>query len=111
MTVHASDIDIEGVDNDDVLDNIQVMVDSVTKPQKHAEIQAYQELVLEKAKIAAQVFGYYHLQATVIAPKDDELEDDWLMQVNLGEVTTLSNVSIVVNGDAEQDSAMQKLLA
>lgn len=111
LPLWAADMDIDGVDNSDVLDNMQVMVDSVTKPTSRSDIEDYQNLVLGKARKAAQVFGYYHLQVKITAPNDEKLEDDWLMEVDLGQVTTIRNLSIEVNGEANQDESMQTLLA
>ncbi|MGJ8680295.1 autotransporter assembly complex protein TamA [Paraglaciecola sp.] len=111
LTLAAADIDIEGVDNSDVLENMKVMVGYVTKPSDRADIQDYQNLVVEKARKAAQVFGYYHLQAKVTAPKDEKLEDDWLMTVELGQVTHIRALTITLDGEAAKDEAMQALLA
>ncbi len=111
LSVVAGDIEIEGVDDNDVLENIEVMVNAVAKPTQRADIEEYKNLVLQKAQKAAQVFGYYHLKAKIIAPQDAELDDDWLMQVELGKVTIIRNLVIKLDGEATDDKKIQTLLA
>jgi translocation and assembly module TamA len=110
FNLFSADLDIEGVENDAVLENIEVLVGEIEKPSDKSEIEAYQIQVLEKAKQAAQVFGYYHLTVKLTPPKDAELADDWMMQVDMGEVTKIRNLSIQIEGQAQDDPKMQKLL-
>jgi translocation and assembly module TamA len=107
----SADVDIEGIDNDDVLENIEVLVATVATPTDKSEIEAYQIQVLEKAKQGAQVFGYYHLQAQFTPPTDENLQDDWLMMVDLGEATTIRKLTIQVDGQGQNDEQIKKLLA
>ncbi|MDU0354544.1 POTRA domain-containing protein [Paraglaciecola aquimarina] len=109
LSVVAGELKITGVDNDKVRENIEVVVASVSLPQHKSDFEQYQQTIIEKASKAAQVYGYYGLQFTFTAAKS--IKDDWQLQIKLGEVTKIRNLSIKVNGQAGEDKAIQKLLA
>ncbi|WP_233267417.1 autotransporter assembly complex family protein [Paraglaciecola sp. L3A3] len=105
----AAELEISGVDNDKVLENIEVLVASIALPKDRSDFENYQQTVTQKASKAAQVYGYYHLQFYFTPAKT--VKDDWLLKIDLGKVTKIRNLSIKIDGQASEDKAMQKLLS
>ncbi|MCF2949810.1 autotransporter assembly complex protein TamA [Paraglaciecola aquimarina] len=107
----SANVDIEGIEHAQVLQNIQVLIEALSEPTDRADIETYQSSLLNKAKLGAQVFGYYHLQAHITPPSDPNLTGDWLMEVDLGEVTKIRSLSIKMTGQGLQDRQLQNLLS
>jgi translocation and assembly module TamA len=107
----ALDVKIKGIDNSEVEDNVSVMVSSLGVPKSSSNMDEFKQRMLEKAQKAAQVYGFYHLQADIQPPKGKDLTKTWNMHITLGPVTKIRRLSLKVTGEGEKEVGLQTLLS
>lgn len=113
--VHGANVDINGIKNDRVLKNVRTHIESLDIPNASYQFRQYQESVQLKVAAATQVFGYYHATTAVTPPNisDNDLpkNKNWSLQVELGPVTLIRQLSIRIEGQGAQDEQLQTLLS
>ena len=109
--VWASNVDVTGIKNDKVLTNVTAHIESIEPPAANYQFEQYQLQLIEKVKLAVEVFGYYQTQVDVTLPDPNIKNSRWQVVVALGKVTTISQLLIDIKGDGEQDPLIQQVLA
>ena len=107
----AAQVEIKGIKNDDILSNVRAHVDSIEPPTVSYQFEQYQQRLTEKTQQALQVFGYYHATITVNAPVEGLKNAKWQISAELGQVTSITELHIELQGEAKNEPAMQALLA
>ena len=107
----AAQVEIKGIKNDDILSNVRAHVDSIDPPSVSYQFEQYQQRLSEKTQQALQVFGYYHATILVSAPVEGLKNAKWQINVELGQVTNITELNIQLQGEAKDEPAMQALLA
>lgn len=126
LKVHATEIDIKGIEDERVLKNVKAHIQNLDIPIASYQFRHYQESLQSKVKMAAQVFGYYQVTTVVtapdiavvpniavapsIAPSNIAKNKDWTLQVELGPITLVRQLSIKITGQGAQDTDIQTLL-
>lgn len=106
----AAQVEVTGIKNDDILSNVRAHVDSIDPPTLSYQYEQYQKQLTEKTQQAVQVFGYYHATITVNAPVEGLKNAKWQINAELGQVTRVTELNIKLQGEAENEPAMQTLL-
>jgi len=112
---HGTDVVIKGVEKDRVLENIRAHIDSLDMPTASYQFGQYRDSLQSKVEVATQVFGYYHTTTVVTPPvvgADNLIPKDksWSLQIDLGPLTVVRQLSIEIKGQGEQDKDIQGLL-
>lgn len=112
--VHAAKVNIKGIENERVLKNVKAHVESLDMPSVGNKFGQYQESLQSKVEVATQVFGYYQATTLITAPynvsSDLVNSENWILQVDLGPVTLVRQLSIKVEGQGEKDNEIQALV-
>ncbi|WP_340678640.1 autotransporter assembly complex family protein [Paraglaciecola sp.] len=106
----AASAEVKGIKSDKILDNVNAHIDSIELPAAAYQFEQYQQRLTEKIEQAVQVFGYYQAAITIKAPSQTNRNDKWQINVELGQVTTVDEVVIELQGEALDDLLMQELL-
>ncbi|WP_133468615.1 autotransporter assembly complex protein TamA [Paraglaciecola marina] len=101
-------VEIQGVKNSTINENIQAHIGYLDTPTSIYQYSQYKQQLVEKVNIATQVYGYYHVQVQVIAPPQGAPKKDWSLKVDLGQVTKLREVVIIIDGEGAQDSEIMQ---
>ena len=113
--VHAAEVDIKGIDNDRVLNNVRAHIESLDIPTANYQFGQYQENLQLKVAAATQVFGYYHATTAVTPPNaiygSLATNKNWRLQIELGPLTLVRQLSIKIEGQGLEDKAIQTLLS
>jgi translocation and assembly module TamA len=113
--VHGTEVEIKGIEDERVLKNIRAHIDSLDMPSAGYQFRQYQESLLLKVAAATQVFGYYQATTVVIAPNvvSNNLtkSKSWSLQIELGPVTLVRQLSIKIEGEGAQDKEIHTLLS
>jgi translocation and assembly module TamA len=112
---HGAKVDIEGIENEHVLKNVRAHIDSLDTPTASYQFAQYQEILQSQVAAATQVFGYYHATTVVTAPdvisNHSAQNKRWGLQIELGPITLVRQLSIKMVGQGAQDPEMQTLLS
>jgi translocation and assembly module TamA len=92
--VLASNVDVTGIKNDKVLTNVNAHIESIEPPAANYQFEQYQLQLIEKVKLAVEVFGYYQTQVDVTLPDPNIKNSQWQVAVALGKETTISQLLI-----------------
>jgi translocation and assembly module TamA len=116
VEVHAVQVNIKGIENGRVLKNIIAHTESLDIPTASYQFAQYQENLQLKVQTASQVFGYYHVTTQITPPSDtsDNLaanNKNWVLQIELGPITLIRQVSIKIKGQGAQDAEIQTLVS
>jgi translocation and assembly module TamA len=109
-SVWSANVEVNGIKNDKVLANVNAHIDSIEPPAANYQFEQYQLQLIEKVKLAVEVFGYYQVNVDVTKPDSSIKDGKWQIQVELGPVTTVSQLLIEITGEGEQDPIIQKIL-
>jgi len=113
--VHAAEVDIKGIDNDRVLNNVRAHIESLDIPTANYQFGQYQENLQLKVAAATQVFGYYHATTAVTPPNaiygSLATNKNWRLQIELGPLTLVRQLLIKIEGQGLEDKAIQTLLS
>jgi len=113
--VHSAPVDIKGIDNDLVLKNVRAHIESLDIPTASYQFGQYQESVQIKVAAATQVFGYYHATTVVTPPSAVSSgvakNKNWRLQIELGPLTVVRQLSITMEGQGVEDKDVQTLLS
>ncbi|WP_068378895.1 autotransporter assembly complex protein TamA, partial [Paraglaciecola hydrolytica] len=107
----AAKVELKGIKNDKILENVNAHLDSVEPPSSPFQFEQYQQQLIDKVNLAVQVFGYYHTNITVTGPSETLKNEKWQITADLGQVTTIDELIIQLEGEAQDNPAMQALLA
>ena len=113
--VHGAEVDIKGIGNKRVLKNIRAHIDSLDIPTANYQFNQYQENLQSKVEVATQVFGYYHA-TTLITPPNINLDNsktrkNWILQIEIGSITLVRQLSIKIEGQGAEDAQIQALIS
>jgi len=112
--VHAAEVDIKGIENDRVLKNVKAHIESLDIPTASYKFGQYQDSLQSKVEAATQVFGYYQATTLITAPNDVSSDvaksESWRLQVELGPITLVRQLSIKIEGQGEEDKEIQRLV-
>ncbi|MFT2090542.1 autotransporter assembly complex protein TamA [Paraglaciecola sp. 2405UD69-4] len=101
-------VEIQGVKNSTVSENIQAHVGYLDTPTSVYQFSQYKQQLIEKVNIATQVYGYYHVKTQISAPSVSTPKSPWTLNIDLGPVTKLRDVAIIIEGQgAEDEEVMQ----
>ncbi|MGS2720863.1 autotransporter assembly complex protein TamA [Paraglaciecola aestuariivivens] len=106
--VYALEVDISGIKNDKVLDNVKAHINSLDLPTAGYQFSQFQENLQLKIAAATQVFGYYHAETSISAP--NAKQKNWRVHINLGPLTLVRKLAIVLHGEGQQDEKIQALV-
>jgi translocation and assembly module TamA len=131
--VQAAEVDIKGIENERVLKNVRAHIQTLDIPTASYQFGHYQESLFSKVEAAIQVFGYYQATTIVSAPSIDAYPNNavapniaagpsiipsnlaknknWILEVELGPITLVRQLSIKIEGEGAQDSEIQTLLS
>jgi translocation and assembly module TamA len=113
--VHGTEVEIKGIEDERVLKNIRAHIDSLDMPSAGYQFRQYQESLLLKVAAATQVFGYYQAATVVIAPNvvsnSETKSKSWSLQIELGPITLVRQLSLKIEGEGAQDKEIQTLLS
>lgn len=97
-------IEIQGVKNPTIAENIQAHLGYLNTPTSTYQYSQYRQQVIEKVNVATQVYGYYQVQTQVSAPPQASPKKGWSLNIELGPVTKLRDVAIVIDGQGAEDT-------
>lgn len=114
--VQAAEVSINGIEDDRVLKNVRAHIESLDIPTAYYQFAAYQESLQAKVQAGTQVFGYYHVTTVITPPSDVDnnllaKDKNWSLQIDLGPLTLVRQLSIKIDGQGAQDKAIQTLLS
>ena len=137
--LQAAEVDIKGIENERVLKNVRAHIQSLDIPTASYQFGHYQESLLSKVEAAIQVFGYYQATTIVsapsivaypnnavalnnavapniaagpsIIPSNLAKNKNWILEVELGPITLVRQLSIKIEGEGAQDLEIQTLLS
>ncbi len=115
LKVHATEVDIKGIENERVLNNVMAHIHTLDIPTASYQFGHYQESLQSKVDAATQVFGYYQATTVVIAPSikssHSAKNKNWILQIELGPITLVRQLSIKIQGQGAQDTELQTLIS
>ena len=128
--LQAAEVDIKGIENERVLKNVRAHIQSLDIPTASYQFGHYQESLLSKVEAAIQVFGYYQATTIVsapsivaypnnavalnnavapniaagpsIIPSNLAKNKNWILEVELGPITLVRQLSIKIEGEGAQ---------
>jgi translocation and assembly module TamA len=113
--VHAAEVDIKGIEDERVLKNVRAHIQSLDIPTASYQLGHFKDSLQSKVEAAIQVFGYYQAVTVVTAPNTAVSHlvknKNWILEVELGPVTLVRQLSIKIEGQGEQDQEFQTLLS
>jgi translocation and assembly module TamA len=113
--VHSAEVDIKGIENNAVLKNVRAHIESLDIPSASYQFGQYQESLQIKVAAATQVFGYYHATTLVTPPSTVSSgvakNKNWILQIVLGPLTLVRQLSIKIEGQGVEDTEIQTLLS
>ena len=113
--VHGANVDIKGIENERVLKNVRAHIDSLDIPTGNYQFGQFQKSLQLKVEAATQVFGYYHTTTVITPPSVDSSRlannKNWNLQVELGPITLVRQLSIKIDGQGAEDKTIQTLLS
>ncbi len=113
--VHGAEVDIKGIENDRVLKNVRAHIESLDIPTASYQFGQYQESLQSKVAAATQVFGYYHATTVITlpsgTPNNSSKNKKWSLQIELGPITLVRQLSIKIEGQGVEDKEIQTLLS
>jgi translocation and assembly module TamA len=109
--VNAASVDISGIDNDKVLENVKAYITSLDIPTANYQFGQFEENLQLKVAAATQVFGYYNVNTAVSPPNPSAKNKNWQLQIVLGPQTLVRDLSIKIEGEGQQDKSIQALLS
>ncbi|MGO4894117.1 autotransporter assembly complex protein TamA [Flavobacterium sp. W21_SRS_FM6] len=107
----AANVDVKGIKNDKILTNVNAHIDSIEPPVATYQFEQYQLQLVEKVKLAVEVYGYYQSLIRVNLPDTKLKNSRWKIEVELGPVTTIKQLDIGLEGEGKQDPIIQQVLA
>lgn len=111
FNVAASGVDVSGIENDKILENVRAHIDTLDVPSANYQFGQYQENLESKVTAATQAFGYYNVNIVVNPPNPAAKNKNWQLQIVLGPQTLIRNLSIKIEGQGEQDKSIQAQLS
>lgn len=115
LKVHAAEVDIKGIEDERVLKNVRAHIQSLDIPTASYQLGHFKDSLQSKVEAAIQVFGYYQAVTVVTAPNTAVSHlvknKNWILEVELGPVTLVRQLSIKIEGQGEQDQEFQTLLS
>ncbi|WP_372882953.1 autotransporter assembly complex family protein [Psychromonas sp.] len=107
--LHAAvKFDINGVDDSDVEDNIEVFLNALSQP-KDANNQSYLKQVGTSARQAVTALGYYQMQFKTVVTGEIGKQTVTL-DVNLGEPTRITEFNLKLIGEGSSDPDFLKIV-
>jgi translocation and assembly module TamA len=121
LKVHAAEVDIKGIEDERVLKNVRAHIQSLDIPTASYQLGHFKDSLQSKVEAAIQVFGYYQAVTVVTAPNTAVAPSNvlshlvknknWILEVELGPVTLVRQLSIKIEGQGAQDREIQTLLS
>lgn len=107
-SIAETNFQIEGVEEQFVVDNVTVFLKSLTVP-KDPDNDGFLAQVVDQSEESLKALGYYQSDIQTSVEKD---EDDYVVYVsiNLGERTKITEVNLSLQGEALHDEKFQRLL-